>query len=238
MDTHDIIIIILFITILGLSYNTYSHFHSTTKTIIDGNHNILVLCADPSEARPGVGGMDLAFLIKMSDGSIKNVSTIYPGGMVHPNATTPPDLKEAGGGDYYRLHDTLWTKDIKHGTELAQEIVELYTGQKTDIVVIVTPEAVDAVIRSIGPIYVEGLGDVSGNSIELIRYEENGESQSRGITVRAIMGAMLNATNDRSKYLAMANAALNQYNKGNIYVFPEGIVGEFAISLGMKKITN
>ena len=45
-------------------------------------------------------------------------------------------------------------------------------------------------------------------------------------------------TNDRSKYLAMANAALNQYNKGNIYVFPEGIVGEFAISLGMKKITN
>ena len=56
MKAKDIIIIILFLAILGLSYNAYSHFHSTTKTIVDGTHNILVLCADPSEGRPGVGG--------------------------------------------------------------------------------------------------------------------------------------------------------------------------------------
>lgn len=238
MHIKDIITIILFTAILGLSFNAFTNFQTTTTTIVDGTHNVLVLCADPSESRPGVGGMDLAFLIKLKDGDVKNVSTIYPGGMVHPTAKTPSDLKAAGGGDYYRLHDTLWGKNIKHGTKLAQEIVERYTGKKTDIVVIVTPEAVDAVIRSIGPIYVDGMGDVSGNSIELIRYEEYGQSQSRGVTVRAIMSAMLNATNDKSKYMAMTNAGLDQYNKKNIYVFPDDIIGEFVISLAMKKIST
>jgi len=35
-----------------------------------GEHNVLVLCTDPSENRPGVGAVDMAFVIKLNDGKL------------------------------------------------------------------------------------------------------------------------------------------------------------------------
>lgn len=234
MDKKNIIIIILFLAIVGLSVSAYQLYVSTSEDITMGEHNVLVLCADPTEGRPGVGGVDMAFLIKLEDGSITNVTSIYPGGMVHPTAEVPAYLRSIGESQL-RLHDSLWENDTEAGSKLAQEIVELNTGLKSDIVVIVTPEAVDAVLTSIGPIYVDGLGDVSGSSLELIRDEEYGKGTDRGKTVRGMMGGIFNATKDKSKYMTMINVGINQYNQGNIFVYPKSAFAKFVISAGIQK---
>jgi hypothetical protein len=234
MDKKNIIIIILFLAIVGLSVSAYQLYVSTSEDITMGEHNVLVLCTDPTEGRPGVGGVDMAFLIKLEDGSITNVTSIYPGGMVHPTAEVPAYLRSIGESQL-RLHDSLWENDTEAGSKLAQEIVELNTGLKSDIVIIVTPEAVDAVLTSIGPIYVDGLGDVSGSSLELIRDEEYGKGTDRGKTVRGMMDGIFNATKDKSKYMTMINVGINQYNQGNIFVYPKSAFAKFVISAGIQK---
>jgi len=82
---------------------------------------------------------------------------------------------------------------------LAQEIFEYNTGVKTDLVVIITPEAVDAMLDAIRPAYVPGQGYISGNSIELLR-EEQKNGSSRGNAVESLMRSIAHTTNDRSKY--------------------------------------
>ena len=52
------------------------------------------------------------------------------------------------------------------------------------------------------------------------------------------MRAIFNATKDRSKYLAMVNAGLQQYQQGNIVVVPEGAVVQFLISTGLERVGN
>ena len=72
---------------------------------------------------------------------------------------------------------------MEAGSKVAQEIVKYHTGMETDLVVIVTPEAIDAMIQAIGPVYVEGKGYVTGNSIEFLREEQDQDGMSRGSAV-------------------------------------------------------
>ncbi|MDO8869799.1 MAG: DUF4012 domain-containing protein [Methanobacteriaceae archaeon] len=234
MDKKSIIIIILFLAIVGLSVSAYQLYVSTSENVTLGEHNVLVLCADSSEGRPGMGAVDMALIIKLNDGNITKITQVYPGGMMHPTAPVPDYLKSIGETKL-RLHDSLWDNDTEKGVKLAQEIVEINTGQKTDVVLVVKVEAVDAALRSIGPIYVEGLGDVSGNSLQLIRDEQAG-GVSRGNAVQKMMTAILNTTqNDKSKYLTLINVGVNQYSQGNIYVYPKGAFAQFLISEGIQK---
>lgn len=235
MDKKNAIIIILFIAIMGLSYLSVQAYVNSSQNVMSGKHNILLLCADPSEKRPGIGAVDMAFVISLNDGNIANVTRIYPHAMAHPTATPPASLK-AQGVSQWLLHDSLWEKDVNSGAKLAQEIVEYNTGLKTDMVVIMTPEAVDAMIQSIGPIYIEGQGELSGDSLQFIR-DESTVGVDRGVAIEAIMKAMSNATHDKSKYLAMIQAAATQYNQGNIVVVPEGAFTNFLISAGIKGAT-
>jgi hypothetical protein len=234
MDKKSIIIIILFLAIVGLSVSAYQLYVSTSQNVTLGEHNVLLLCTDPSEGRPGMGAVDMAFIIKLKDGNITKITPVYPGGMMHPTAPVPDYLKSIGESKL-RLHDSLWDNDTEKDVKLAQEIVQINTGQKSDIVLVVTVDAVDAALRAIGPIYVEGLGDVSGNSLQLLRDEQNG-GVSRGDAVQGMMTAILNTTqNDKSKYLTLINVGVNQYNQGNIYVYPKGAFAQFLISEGIQK---
>ena len=235
MDKKSIIIVILFLAIVGLSISAYQLYVSTSENVTMGEHNVLVLCTDPSEGRPGMGAVDMAFIIKLNDGNITQITPVYPGGMVHPTAEVPAYLKSIGESKL-RLHDSLWDNDTEKGVKLAQEIVQINTGQKTDVVLVVTVDSVDAALRAIGPIYVEGLGDVSGNSLQLLRDEQNNGGLSRGDAVQGMMTAILNTTqSDKSKYLTLLNVGVNQYNQGNIYVYPKGAFAQFLISAGIQK---
>ncbi|MDD3984515.1 MAG: DUF4012 domain-containing protein [Methanobacterium sp.] len=148
-----LLIIILIMMAVIAAFVVYQYEQPEENNVMRGTHNILLLCADPSEQRPGIGGMDMAFAVQVVDGDVKNMTSIYPGGM-HPTAMEPVEISKGR----LMLHDTLWDADPEVGAKLAQETVEYNTGIKTDAVVIVTPTAIDAIIAAIGPIEVPGQG--------------------------------------------------------------------------------
>lgn len=236
MDTKNKIILGLFIVIIGLSVLTYENYITNSQNVFIGEKHVLLLCADPSEPRPGIGAVDMAFILTLNNGNITNVTAVYPHNMAHPTAEPPAALR-AQGVSRWLLHDSLWEADTEKGARLAQEIVEYNTGVKTDIVVIVTPRAVDGILQAIGPVYVEGQGYVSGNSINFLR-EEQRQGSSRGPAVQSLMKAIFNATKDRAKYIALVNEGIKQYQQGNIVVVPQGAFIQFLISTGIERATT
>ena len=233
MSKKKILIIIILILIAAIAaFVIYQYEQPESKNVMRGTHNILLLCADPSEKRPGVGGVDMAFAVQVVDGNVKNITSIYPGGMMHPTAMEPA---EASTGRLM-LHDTLWDANPAVGAKLAQETVQYNTGIKTDAVVIVTPTAIDAFIAAIGPINVPGQGNVTGNSIEFLRAEQNSGGMNRSSAVQSIMKPILSATKDPTKYAALAQVAVDQYSKGNIVVVPKDLFSQFIISKGINTI--
>ena len=57
----------------------------------------------------------MAFMVHLENGSLKNYTPVYPGGMVHPSQPAPGGL----GGKMY-LHDCLWD-GVDVGTEYAKD---------------------------------------------------------------------------------------------------------------------
>ncbi len=51
------------------------------------NKNILVLASDKEE-QPN-GGVDMAFMVHLENGSLKNFTPVYPGEMSHPSKSAP-----------------------------------------------------------------------------------------------------------------------------------------------------
>lgn len=234
MDKKNVIIIILFIAIVGLSASAYTQYKSVSENVVVGQHTVLVLGVDESEKRPGLGAVDMAMIVNMKDGEIQNVTQLYPGGMIHPTAPVPAYLKSIGETKL-RLHDSLWENNTEQGATYAREIVEYNTGVKPDIVVIITTEAVDAMIASVGSVQVSG-GNITGDSLETLRSEQSSLGETRGNAVQGMMSSILNAThNDKTKYVALVNTAVDQYNQGHIYVFPESAFKNFLIAEGIHK---
>ena len=233
MSIKKILLLIILILIgLAAAFVIYQYEQPASTNVMRGEHTILLLCVDPSEARPGIGGVDMAFAVQVVDGNVKNLTSIYPGGMSHPSASAPAEV----GTGVLMLHDTLWDADPEVGAKLAQETVQANTGIKTDAVVIVTPEAIDAMIAAVGPITVPGQGTVTGNSIEFLRAEQNTGGMNRSSAVQSIMKPILNATKDPTKYSALSQVAVDQYLKGNIVVIPKSLFTQFAISKGINTI--
>ena len=231
-----IAIIILLIFIAGLLFVAYEYETTTAEeNVMEGDHNVLLLCADPSEKRPGIGAVDMAFIINTHNGNIKNVTPIYPGHMAHPTASPPQYLKDTQGVNKLYLHDSLWSADVENGTKLAQEIVQYNTGLKTDIVVVVTPDAIDAMIQAVGPIYINGT-QFNGSSIEFVRNEQYNQHMSRGNAVESVMKSVMNATKDQNKRSALLNAAAVEYAKGNIVVVPKDAFIKIAIANGLQSL--
>jgi anionic cell wall polymer biosynthesis LytR-Cps2A-Psr (LCP) family protein len=202
-----------------------------------GNKNILVLACDKDE-QPG-GGVDMAFMVELENGSIKKYTPIYPGGMRHPTQDAAGNLPGK-----MLLHDSLWDGP-EQGMQYAKEIVEANTGMHADAVVVVYDEGLDAVIDSIRPLKIDGV-ETNLSATDIVRENDNyagynGRSSeirgemSRGDSVMVLVKALSQAATDPDKRNTMIQTALSEYSKGNILMTPKG---SFIGLMGTKGLEN
>ena len=195
-----------------------------------GKKSILILAVDKGE-QPGLGGVDMAFMVDIEDGSIKKYTPVYPGGMMHPTQPAPGHLSGK-----MLLHDSLWDGS-EQGMEYAKEIVESNTGKRADAVVAVTDEGLNAVIDSIRPFKINGeVSDLDATSI--IRENDNlyGNGMTRGDAVMLLVKALSTAATDPDKRNTMIQAALDQYSKGNIVMTPSSSFMSLLATKGFESI--
>ncbi len=227
-----LIIILAIIVVVGAYF--LINYHQSKETF-SGNHNILVLCSDTSENRPGIGSVDMAFVIGLNDGQLGNITPVYPGGLAHPTLQPTADMK-AEGVDKYYLHDSLWSSDLENGTKIAQEIVEYHTGMSTDIVLVVTPTAIDAMLDAVGPVYSDGEEVSNISSIDFLREDQSNNGATRGDSVENLAKGIKEAAEKNGKKPDLIKVALEQYTQGNIKAVPEDKFTQFVSYEGMESI--
>ena len=201
------------------------------------NKSILVLASDKYEQSNG--GVDMAYMVRLENGSLKNYTPVYPGEMAHPTQPAPGGLSGR-----MMMHDCLWD-GVDVGMQYAAEIVEANTGMHSDAVVLVYDEGVDNIIDSIRPLEVDG--EVTNlSATDIIRendayngYAGNENVQgtmSRGDAVMELAKALANITKDPEKKSTMVQAALNEYSNGNIVMQPEGAFVKLLATKGIEKL--
>lgn len=228
------ILIVLFIGLIAIIAGALFIGHDTD--LVKGDKNILVCAIDEGEDRPGMGACDMAFIIHLEDGTIKNYTPIYPGGLTHPTAAEPMEAQEQGAGSSLLLHDAFWDADNERGMQLAKEIVEYQTNSSIDSVVAINSEALDAILSAAGPLEINGqITNASG--IDIIREEDWGNGVSRGdAVIDVVKAAATAASSNPATKSAMINAALDQYSKGNIIMDQQGAFVELLASKGFESI--
>ena len=227
-----LILAILIVVLIGLCAIVASVFMGSDN-LDDGTKTILVCAIDESEDRPGMGACDMAFLVKLDNGTLKSYTPVYPGGMAHPTAAEPVEAQQQGAGSALLLHDAFWDADNSKGMQLAKEIVEYRTNATVDSVVAVNTQALDAVLAAAAPLEVNGQ-ILNASGIDFIREEDFGHGVSRGDAVMEIVKAAANSAKDPVKKSAMVNAALDQYSKGNIIMDQEGAFVGLLASKGIE----
>ena len=228
------ILIVIFIGLLAIIAGAL--FMGNDSDLVQGDKNILVCAIDEGEDRPGMGACDMAFIVHLENGTLKNYTPVYPGGMTHPTAAEPQEAQEQGAGSALLLHDAFWDADNAVGMQYAKEIVEYRTNASIDSVVAINSEALDAILSAAGPLEINGeLTNASG--IDIIREEDWGNGISRGDAVMSIVRAAAKAaSSDPTIKSAMVNAALDQYSKGNIIMDEEGAFVGLLASKGFESI--
>ena len=235
--TKRLIVAIVVVVIIGLiALIAGALFIGQDSDLVKGDKNILVCAIDEGEDRPGMGACDMAFIINLKDGTLKNYTPIYPGGLTHPTAEEPLEAQQQGAGSALLLHDAFWDADNQKGMELAKEIVEYNENTSIDSVVAINSEALDAILSAAGPLEINGkITNASG--IDIIREEDWGYGISRGDAVMDIVKAAAKAASSSpSTKSAMINAALDQYSKGNIIMDQEGAFAGLLVSKGFGSI--
>lgn len=236
MKTIFKILIVVILVLVGsvAAFSIYQYEQPASTNVMKGDHSILLLLADTDEKRPGIGAVDMAYVFHVTDGNVKNITTLYPGGMRSKTIDEPA----AAGTGKMLLNDALWYNNTTQDAQYAQSIVQENTGIKTDAVVIVTPAAVDAVVNAVGPINVPGYGDVTNNTMDVIRNltEKQNSTLSRGNATDLIMNPILSAAKNPSKAPALFQVIIQQYLNGNIVVIPKNLMTQFAISKGINSL--
>lgn len=232
--TRKLLIGILIIVLIGLiAIIAGALFIGHDVELTEGNRNILVCAIDESEPRPGMGACDMAFIVNLDNGTLKNYTAVYPGGMTHPTAAEPTEAKAQGAGSRLLLHDAFWDADNSKDMKLAKEIVEHNTKIKIDSVVAINTEALDAVLNAAGTVEINGTPtNISG--IDIIREEDWGNGVSRGDAVLDVVKAAARAAKDPEVKSAMVNAAIDQYSKGNIIMDQQGAFVGLLASKGIE----
>lgn len=228
-----IIAIIIVVLIILVAIIAGALFISQNKELSEGNKNILVCAIDESERRPGMGACDMAFIVTLNNGTLKDYKAVYPGGLTHPTAKEPAEAQSQGAGSALLLHDAFWDADNAADMKLAKEIVEYNTNIHIDSVVAINTEALDAVLNAAGTININGTPTtVSG--IDIIREEDWGNGVSRGDAVLNIVKAAARESKNPDKKAAMINAALDQYSKGNIIMDEQDAFAGLLASKGIE----
>jgi hypothetical protein len=235
--TKKLIIAILLVVLIGLLASIYGALN-TGPDLSQEDKDILILAADKYEQSNG--GVDMAFMIHLENGSFANYTPVYPGGMTHP---TQPASSALGGGKMF-LHDSLYD-GVEEGMQYAKEIVEYNTNMTPDAVVLVYDEGVDNVINSIRPLEVDGqVTNLSATDIIRENDAYNGYAGNEGVTgtmsrsdaVMVLVKALAQAAADPDKKATMVKAALDEYSKGNIVMQPEGSFTKLLATKGIESI--
>lgn len=231
-----LIIAILLVILVGLLVVIYGALFMTPDLTLESK-NILVLASDKTEQPHG--SVDMAYMVHLENGSLRNYTPVYPGGMTHPSQPAPGGLS----GKMF-LHDCLWD-GTEQGMEYAKEIVAANTGMQADAVVVVYDEGLDAIIDSIRPLMVDGK-ESNLTATDIVRsndayngYPGNENVQgnmSRGDAVMVLAKAIANAAKDPAKKSTMVQVALDQYSKGNIIMQPEGSFTKLLATKGFEKL--
>lgn len=234
-----LIIAILLFVLIGLLASIYGSLYSGPD-LTEENKDILVLASDKGEQSNGA--VDMAFMIHLENGSLKNYTPVYPGGKTHP---TQPASSALGGGKMF-LHDCLYD-DVDKGMDYAKEIVEYNTNMSAEAVVLVYTDGIDAIIDSIRPLKVNGQ-ETNLSAEDIIRENDayNGYAgsekmpgtMSRGDAVMVLVKALANAAKDPDKKSKMVNTALDQYSKGNIIMKPQGSFAKLLATKGIESLSN
>ena len=227
------ILIVFLIGIITLIVGAI-YINTTGGDLASGNGNILVCAIDESESRPGMGAVDMAFIVTIRNGEIVNYTAVYPGGMTHPNATEPAEAQAQGAGPRLLLHDSFWDSNHEVSMRLAKEIVEYQTQTPIDAVVAINSKGLDAILAAASPLNING-SHVNASGIDIIREEQTNDGQSRGDAVLEIVHAVAESATNPDKKTAIINAALDQYSRGNIVMTPQG---SFVGLLATKGIEN
>lgn len=199
--------------------------------------DILVLASDKYE-QPN-GGVDMAFMVHLENGSLKNYTPVYPGGMSHPTQPAPGGLSGR-----MMMHDCLWD-GTANGMKYAQEIVEANTGMHSDAVILIYDEGLDNIIDSVRPIYINGT-ESNLSAVDMVRQNDayNGYAgnenvpgtMSRGDAVMELAKALANITKDPNKKETMIKVALQEYSNGNIIMQPQGSFAKLLATKGIDKL--
>ena len=234
--TRRLIIIILVVILIGLiAVIAGALFMGHESVLTHGNRNILVCAIDESESRPGMGACDMAFIINLENGTLKNYTPFYPGDMTHPTASEPKEAQDQGAGSALLLHDAFWDADNEKGLQYAKEIVEYRTNTKIDSVVAINSQALDAILSAAGPLEINGK-TTNASGIDIIREDGSG-GVSRGDAVMGIVKAAAKAASSNPNVKSsMVNAALDQYSKGNIVMDKDGDFAGLLASTGFESI--
>lgn len=236
--TKKLIIAILLVILIGL-LTVIAGALFIGPNLTEESKNVLVLASDKYE-QPN-GSVDMAFMVHLENGSLKNYTPVYPGGMSHPSQAAP-----GGIGGNMMLHDCLWD-GTDQGMEYAKEIVEANTGMHADAVVIVYDEGMDNIIDSIRPLYVDGeITNLSAADIVRSNDAYNGYAgsenvqgtMSRGDAVMVLTKAIINATKDPDKKNTMVQVALQEYSNGNILMKPDGSFTRLLATKGYESLMN
>lgn len=233
-----LIIAILLVVLVGIWIMIASALFISGPDLTAESKDILVLASDKYE-QPN-GGVDMAFMVRLENGSLKNYTPVYPGGMSHPSQPAP-----GGIGGRMMMHDCLWD-GLDNGMRYAQEIVEANTGMHSDAVVLIYDEGLDNIIDTVRPIYING--EVSNlSAVDMVRQNDayNGYASnenvpgtmSRGDAVMELAKALANLTKDPDKKNTMIQAALKEYSNGNIVMQPEGSFVKLLATKGIDKLT-
>ena len=235
--TKKLIIAILIVILIGLLASIYGALN-TGPNLTQENKDILLLTADKYEQSNG--GVDMAFMIHLENGSFANYTPVYPGGLTHP---TQPASSALGGGKMF-LHDCLYD-GVDEGMQYAKEIVEANTNLTADAVVLVYDEGVDNIIDSIRPLKVDGV-ETNLSATDIIRENDayNGYAGNEGVSgtmsrsdaVMVLVKALAQAAANPDKKATMIQAALNEYSKGNIVMKPEGSFTNLLATKGIESL--
>ena len=232
-----LIIAILIVILIGLLACIYSALNSGPN-LTEADKDILLLTADKTEQQNG--GVDMAFMVHLENGSYKNYTPIYPGDMRHP---TQPEPSAIGSGPMF-MHDCLYD-GVDDGMQYAKEIVEANTNMTPDAVVLVYDVAVDHIIDSIRPLKINGT-ETDLNATDIIRINDayNGYpgnemvtgTMSRSDAVMVLAKALAKAAANPDKKAKMVDVALDEYSQGNIHMQPQGSFARLLATKGVESL--
>ena len=238
-----ILFILIPILVIGsVAAYTLFNYESAVKSGTWENHQLLFILIDDTEPQGGggPGAVDMAFVANFTNGKVENITPIYPGDMApSTNISAPPDVAGSVNSldnteTNLLLVDSFYWSNLTQDSQYAQQIVQSNTGIQTDGVVIIKPEAVDAIDNAVGPIYVNGTS-IGSSSLTYVRMLQTSDNMTRGAAVTTLFDAIVNASNS-SKLPALISAVISQNAQGNIVVIPSGLFNQLIAEEGANKL--